>query len=157
MGGQFSRIPSEPSRQQHHPRSGLSFAEQLSVGCYANWNALEPNNLGGSEDHLTIGRYGDDTWNDEGYWLPNMHGFVVEFEGAAVPEPSPFSCLAIVGLGFFAIRKWRQRKWRFKGIPLARSVIRRLGTFARPLIARARVRHATVTARNSNLAVSQPT
>ena len=39
---------------------------------YTNWAAkpgvpLEPNNLGGSEDHLAIGRYSDFIgWNDEG-------------------------------------------------------------------------------------------
>ena len=52
---------------------------------YTNWVAkpgvpLEPNNLGGSEDHLAIGRYSDFIgWNDEGSDLTRIGGYVVEY------------------------------------------------------------------------------
>lgn len=51
-----------------------------------NWNAAEPNDGGGGENnqenHLAIGRYGNDgTWNDEGVALGLIQGFVVEYSG----------------------------------------------------------------------------
>jgi hypothetical protein len=51
-----------------------------------NWNSAEPNDGDGTEDnqenHLAIGRYGDDgTWNDEGVAIDRIDGFVVEYSG----------------------------------------------------------------------------
>jgi len=48
---------------------------------YTNWAADEPNNNGGSENHLTLGRYGlGGGWNDEGSATGLIKGFVVEYD-----------------------------------------------------------------------------
>ena len=52
---------------------------------YSNWSAapnLEPNNTGGNEEHLTLGRYSSDLglWNDEGSAPGSIGGFIVEFD-----------------------------------------------------------------------------
>ncbi len=46
---------------------------------YSNWLDGEPNNLGGSENHLAIGLDGSFGWNDEGN-LNNITGYVVEYD-----------------------------------------------------------------------------
>ncbi|MBK7902164.1 MAG: hypothetical protein IPJ97_03815 [Proteobacteria bacterium] len=48
---------------------------------YANWAATEPNNNGGSENHLALGRYGlGGGWNDEGSAPGSIDGFIVEYD-----------------------------------------------------------------------------
>ena len=48
---------------------------------YTNWAVAEPNNVGGSESHLTLGRYGlGGGWNDEGSDLGSIGGFIVEYD-----------------------------------------------------------------------------
>ena len=52
---------------------------------YSNWSPapnLEPNNTGGSEEHLTLGRYsaGLGLWNDEGSAPGSIGGFIVEYD-----------------------------------------------------------------------------
>ena len=48
---------------------------------YTNWAAAEPNNDGGVESHLTLGRYGlGGGWNDEGSALGSIGGFIVEYD-----------------------------------------------------------------------------
>ena len=52
---------------------------------YSNWSPapnLEPNNTGGNEEHLTLGRYSADLgrWNDEGSALGSIGGFIVEYD-----------------------------------------------------------------------------
>jgi hypothetical protein len=51
---------------------------------YSNWSAapnLEPNNTGGNEEHLTVGRYSDrGLWNDEGSAPASIGGFIVEYD-----------------------------------------------------------------------------
>ena len=52
---------------------------------YANWHnvpgEVEPNNNGGSENHLTQGRFGlGGGWNDEGSALGSITGFIVEYD-----------------------------------------------------------------------------
>ena len=56
---------------------------------YTNWAPGEPNGDLGGNGHLTVGRYGDWKWNDEGAAPSLITGFVVE---TAVPEPS--TCVA---------------------------------------------------------------
>lgn len=60
---------------------------------YTNWGGLEPNNAGGGiEDHLTINRFGDWTWNDEGSWMGGIRGYIVEYENIrASPLVLPLS------------------------------------------------------------------
>ncbi len=71
---------------------------------YTNWAPGEPNGDLGWTGHLTIGRYGDWEWNDEGSGPTLITGFVVE----AVPEPSHYALLAGMGLiGFAGYRRWR--------------------------------------------------
>ncbi len=56
---------------------------------YANWNSVEPNNTGGVESHLTLGRYGaGGGWNDEGSAPGSIAGFIVEYD-----VPRPAECL----------------------------------------------------------------
>ena len=49
---------------------------------YTNWAATEPNNNGGIENHLTVGRYPDNLygWNDEGSAPGSIGGFIVEYD-----------------------------------------------------------------------------
>lgn len=60
---------------------------------YANWGSGEPNNVGGIENHLTINRFGDWSWNDEGSWPSGVKGYVVEY----VPDGG--MTLVMLGLG----------------------------------------------------------
>lgn len=50
---------------------------------YANWAPGEPNDTWGSEEHLTIGRFDDDTWNDQGGVFDSMGGYIVEYDADA--------------------------------------------------------------------------
>jgi hypothetical protein len=50
---------------------------------FANWAVAEgePNNRGGSENGVTLGRYADlSSWNDEGSAVPLIGGFIVEYD-----------------------------------------------------------------------------
>jgi hypothetical protein len=52
---------------------------------YSNWSPapnLEPNNTGGNEEHLTLGRFSGDLglWNDEGSAPASIGGFIVEYD-----------------------------------------------------------------------------
>jgi hypothetical protein len=58
---------------------------------YANWNGGEPNNAGGSENHLALGRYAPSGgWNDEDSDLTGatpgagIGGYIVEYDFARV-------------------------------------------------------------------------
>ncbi len=72
---------------------------------FTSWAASEPNNSGGIENHLTVGRYPDNLygWNDEGAALSSIGGFIVEYDvprtAACTPgstEPTQ-SCQTIDG------------------------------------------------------------
>ena len=52
---------------------------------YTKWGPGEPNNAGGVEYGMTIHRYNDATWNDEGAWQDGISGFIVE-KSAKVPD-----------------------------------------------------------------------
>jgi hypothetical protein len=58
---------------------------------YANWAPGEPNNSGGVENHLTLGRFDsggpwvDGGWNDEGVAPGSIGGYIVEYD---VPRPA---------------------------------------------------------------------
>ncbi len=61
------------------PFSGVN--NDPSLPGYTNWAAAEPNNDGGIESHLTLGRYGlGGGWNDEGSALGSIDGFIVEYD-----------------------------------------------------------------------------
>ena len=78
---------------------------------YTNWNGGEPNDGGdfvekGQENYVHF-YFGDGTWNDDtlsgsGF----VHGFVVEYETAAIPE-SGTATLLVIGAGFlgFLLRR----------------------------------------------------
>lgn len=61
------------------PFSGINNDPNLPG--YTNWAATEPNNDGGVESHLTLGRYGlGGGWNDEGSAPGSIGGFIVEYD-----------------------------------------------------------------------------
>jgi hypothetical protein len=67
---------------------------------YANWHPAEPNNSGGNEEHLTLGRYGfGGGWNDELQTRDSMGGFIVEWdlprEAGTCSEPG--GCTTVEG------------------------------------------------------------
>jgi formylglycine-generating enzyme required for sulfatase activity len=45
---------------------------------FRNWAPGEPNNVGGHEDYLTINRFGNGQWNDEGVY--GVQGFIIEYD-----------------------------------------------------------------------------
>jgi len=68
----------------------------LTLG-YSNWSPapnLEPNNTGGIEEHLTLGRFSDDLgrWNDEGSAPGSIGGFIVEYD---TPRTTTAGCILI--------------------------------------------------------------
>lgn len=70
-----------------------------------NWATGEPNDMGGIEHYLAINRFGDSTWNDEGVWLAGIRGFIVEFDGNALPDagsPLALFATALAGVAFMA-------------------------------------------------------
>ena len=59
---------------------GVIATPQFPRPSYSKWLPGEPNDAGGSESYLAIGLSNTTRgWNDEGY-LPNITGFVVEYE-----------------------------------------------------------------------------
>ncbi|MEZ6063000.1 MAG: C-type lectin domain-containing protein [Planctomycetaceae bacterium] len=82
------------------------------AGQFSNWAVGEPNNSGNEDALLFRGGGG---WND-GRIGDGLHGYIVEFETAAVPEPSPLQLLmslAVAGVLYRTTRTWRDR-WNSK-------------------------------------------
>ncbi|MFM1943414.1 MAG: hypothetical protein RI897_2396 [Verrucomicrobiota bacterium] len=93
--------------QETDPASGWSWVTGESWS-YTNWGPGEPNNVGGVETGLTINRFEDATWNDEGSWLAGVKGYIVEYPSCeAVPDAG--SSLALLTLGL-ACLSLKQRK-----------------------------------------------
>jgi hypothetical protein len=67
----------------------------LQVG-YVNWHSGEPNDAGGSESHLGLGRYNGPGWNDEDAGVSTLiGGYVVEYDvpvAAANCDPDAGGC-----------------------------------------------------------------
>mgnify|MGYP000020604656 CR=1 FL=1 len=60
------------------------FPDDGCTDAYADWADTEPNNAGGNESGLTLGRYGaGGGWNDEGSAQGSIGGFVVEYGNTA--------------------------------------------------------------------------
>ena len=73
---------------------------------YTKWGGGEPNGDVGGNGHLTMNRFGDSTWNDEGAWPSGVRGYVVE----GVPDGG--TTLVLLGSAFglmsIASRKLRE-------------------------------------------------
>lgn len=77
--------------------------------CFVNWGGGEPNdNYGaGSEQHLGIGLFGNDTWNDEGS-LGNIDGYVIEWGDRrnCVPEGGSLAFVSLLSIaGLFTVHR----------------------------------------------------
>jgi len=65
---------------------------------YAHWAVGEPNDAGGAESHLALGRYGlGGGWNDEGAALNLIGGYIVEYDVPRAAACSGTSCQTIQG------------------------------------------------------------
>jgi hypothetical protein len=69
---------------------------------YTNWSKspVEPNNSGGNENHLTLGRFGlYGGWNDEGAAVATIGGYIVEYDlpRTAACDPLLGTCQTIEG------------------------------------------------------------
>ena len=72
---------------------------------YQNWSGGEPNDEGGDEDHLQFWS-DDDTWNDmHNYWEGG--GYIIEYEGAPIPEPAT---MLLLGSGLVGLAGFRRKK-----------------------------------------------
>ncbi len=77
------------------------------VSNYTNWGPGEPNNAGQLEfGPITINRFNDGTWNDEGAWMQNVQGYIIERN--KVPDAG-FS-LVLCGLGLLGLASLRNKK-----------------------------------------------
>ena len=78
---------------------------------YQAWPIGEPNGDLGWQGHVTIGRFDDAKWNDEGAWPAGVRGFVVEL--SSVPEPASYGAVGAIGLAAWgARRRWKGRPYR---------------------------------------------
>ena len=109
---------------------------------YSNWAHGEPNNTGGIEDYLTINRFGEGKWNDEG--IVAVSGLIIEYEGGAGrrnPEnKKPNGSLSILfdydldDLGYFSGDEGRIRRAALEAAGNAWSefITDKIGPISRP-------------------------
>lgn len=103
------------------PLSGQQFSTggSASPGAYANWGGIEPNNsnpisyaymnLGGTFANIGGGQWADAT-NGQSSSADPILGYIIEYNIAAVPEPSTWAMmiLGFAGIGFLTYRRRRK-------------------------------------------------
>ena len=82
MGGYQEPALAEPGGGWRWVNNEGPFSGSNGNPDFTSWAAGEPNNSGGIENHLTVGRYPDNLygWNDEGAALGSIGGFIVEYD-----------------------------------------------------------------------------
>jgi hypothetical protein len=74
---------------------------------WTNWAPGEPN---GDSTGLTINRFANNKWNDEGSWLPNVGGYVVEYERNPQAVPDAGASATLLGLALMGLTSIRSRR-----------------------------------------------
>jgi len=91
-----------PIRQQPDP-TGWAWVTG-EPWSYTEFGGGEPNGDAGGWGYLSINRFGDWTWNDEGAWPLGVGGYVVE---RGVPEGG--TTIALLGLALLGLSGLRRR------------------------------------------------
>ncbi|HET9662677.1 MAG TPA: hypothetical protein VFP00_00495 [Burkholderiales bacterium] len=87
IGGFQAAGSGEPGEGWQWVNGEGTFPGVDSATPFADWAAAEPNNVGGSESHLTLGRYGlGGGWNDEGSAQSTIGGYVIEYDNTAAAQ-----------------------------------------------------------------------
>ena len=99
VGGYQDSVVNEPAGGWRWANSEGPFSGSNGNPDYTNWADNEPNNNGGGEDHLTVGRYADDlhAWNDEGSAPGTIGGFIVEYDVPRAAACTGLDCQTIDG------------------------------------------------------------
>jgi hypothetical protein len=74
---------------------------------WTNWAPGEPN---GDSTGLTINRFANHQWNDEGSWLQNVGGYVVEYERNPHAVPDAGASATLLGLALMGLTAIRSRQ-----------------------------------------------
>lgn len=77
---------------------------------YQKWGGGEPSGDLSWQGHVTIGRFDNLFWNDEGAWPGGIRGFVVE--RSAVPEPATYAAMSAICLAAWG----GCRRLRYRGL-----------------------------------------
>ena len=98
VGGYQEAAGAEPSGGWRWDNGEGPFPGANTEPAYANWAVGEPNNAGGNEEHLTIGRFGPGGgWNDEGAAIASIGGFIVEYDVPRSAACQGTACQTIQG------------------------------------------------------------
>lgn len=97
----------KPNTPETDPAAGWRWVTGESWS-YTNWGPGEPNNVAGIKNGLSINRFEDATWKDEGSWLAGVKGYIVEYPGCET-LPDGGSSLALLAISLAAI-SLRQRR-----------------------------------------------